>query len=103
MNPLLITPNTTLLSPSHGTHLHHDDPAHHYPTVCGSFSFGRPPMLVCTARSASHIEFDEVLFELGEWVSCPQCRARYQADFAAAALLPGLRDEVAQPRHLTPN
>jgi hypothetical protein len=103
MTPLLITRNTPLLSPSHGTHLHYNDPAHNYPTVCGGLSFGRQPMLACTAHSASHIEFEEVLFELGEWVSCSQCRARYQADFAAATLLPALRDDAAQPRHLMPN
>ena len=103
MPPPLITRSTLLLSPAHGTHLHHNDPAHHYPAVCSSLSFGHQPMLVCKAHSASHVEFEEVLFELGEWVSCPQCRARYQADFAAAALLPALRDEVAQPLPLPPD
>ena len=102
MAPLLITRNTLLLSPAHGTHLYHNDPAHHYPMVCGGSSLDRLPMLVCTAHSASHVEFEDVLFELGEWVSCPQCRARYQAAFAADALLPALRDEAAPPLHLSP-
>jgi|GEM_PF-3332953 len=102
MTPLLITRDTLLLNSAHGTHLYYNNPAHRYPTVCGGFSFGRQPMLVCAAHSASHVEFDGLLFELGEWVSCPQCRARYQADFATAALQPALHDEAAQPLHLLP-
>ena len=98
----LITYNTCLLSPAHGTHLYYNDPAHHYPMVCGGSSLDRLPMLVCTAHSATHVEFDGVLFELGEWVSCPQCRARYQAGFASAAL-PTLTAEAALPLRLVSN
>lgn len=102
MAQLLITHNTLLLSPPHGTHLYHNDPARHYPVVCGGSSLDRLPMLVCTAHSASHVEFEGVLFELSEWVSCPQCRACYQAAFAAATPLPAPRADAAQPALLLP-
>ncbi len=102
MTSLLITRNALLLSPAHGTHFYHNSPAHHYPMVCGGFSFDRLPMLVCKAHSASHVEFEDVLFELEEWVSCPQCRAHYQAAFAAAAPLPTRSSEAALPLPLIP-
>ncbi len=88
MSQLLITRNTLLLSPAHGTHFYHNSPAQQYPMVCGGFSFDRLPMLECKAYSASHVEFEDVLFELEEWVSCPQCRAHYKAALAAAEPLP---------------